>query len=142
MVLFFRVCIKISVLYHLPPPWIIFVLTFFTIVWICNWKIVSDFIFLKESLFFLHLKDLFAGYIIFGWQFSSLTIKMSLHDLTCIISESMCFFVVKFIYLFLVVLGLHCRVQTFSSCNERELLFIVVLGLLIAVACLVAEHRL
>ena len=54
----------------------------------------------------------------------------------------MCFFVVKFIYLFLVVLGLRCRVQTFSSCNERELLFIVVLGLLIAVACLVAEHRL
>ena len=96
----------------------------------------------SERIFiFLHLKDLFAGYI-FGWQFSSLTIKMSLHDLTCIISESMCFFVVKFIYLFLVVLGLRCRVQTFSSCNERELLFIVVLGLLIAVACLVAEHRL
>ena len=52
------------------------------------------------------------------------------------------FFVVKFIYLFLVVLGLRCCVQTFSSCNERELLFIVVLGLLIAVASLVAEHRL
>ena len=87
--LFFCVCIPISVLYNLPSPWIVFVFTFFTVVQKCYWKIVSDFISLKESLFYLHLKDLFAGYVIFGWQFSFLTIKMSLHDLTCIISENM-----------------------------------------------------
>ena len=48
----------------------------------------------------------------------------------------------KFIYLFLAALGLRCSAQTFSSCCERELLFIVVRGLVIAVASLVAEHGL
>ena len=47
-----------------------------------------------------------------------------------------------FIYLFLAALGLHCCVQAFSSCGEQGLLFVVVCGLLIAVASLVAEHRL
>ena len=48
-----------------------------------------------------------------------------------------------FIYLlFLAVLGLCCCVQAFSSCGERGLLFVVVRGLLIAVASLVAEHGL
>ena len=46
-----------------------------------------------------------------------------------------------FIYLFLVVLGLCCYVQAFYSCREQGLLFIVVCGLLIVVAVLVAEHR-
>ena len=46
------------------------------------------------------------------------------------------------IYLFLAVLGLRCSAQAFSSCGERGLLFIVVRGLLIAVAFLVAEHGL
>ena len=45
-------------------------------------------------------------------------------------------------YLFLVALGLRCCVWAFSSCGERELLFIAVRGLLIAVASLVAEHGL
>ena len=45
-------------------------------------------------------------------------------------------------YLFLSVLGLCCCVWAFSSWGERELLFVVVCGLLIAVASLVAEHRL
>ena len=40
------------------------------------------------------------------------------------------------------VLGLHCYPWAFSSWGERGLLFIVVPGLLIAVASLVAEHRL
>ena len=48
----------------------------------------------------------------------------------------------KFIYLFLAVLGLNCCMQAFSSCSEQGLLFVVVRGLLIAVASLVAEHRL
>ena len=46
------------------------------------------------------------------------------------------------IYLFLAVLGLRCCEQAFSSCGEQGLLFVVVRGLLIAVASLVAEHRL
>ena len=40
----------------------------------------------------------------------------------------------KLIYLFLVVLGLHCCVWAFSSCGEQGLLFLEVSGLLIAVA--------
>ena len=46
------------------------------------------------------------------------------------------------IYLFLAALGLRCCTRAFSSCGERGLLFIVVSRLLIAVASLVAEHRL
>ena len=46
------------------------------------------------------------------------------------------------IYLFLAVLYLHCCVWAFSSCSERGLLFVVVRGLLTAVASLVAEHGL
>ena len=44
--------------------------------------------------------------------------------------------------LFLAALGLHCCAQAFSSCGERGLLFVTVCVLLIAVASLVAEHRL
>ena len=40
------------------------------------------------------------------------------------------------------MLGLHCFAQAFSSCSEKELLFIVVDGLPTAVASLVAEHGL
>ena len=47
-----------------------------------------------------------------------------------------------FIYLFLAELGLCCCAWAFSSCGERGLLFVVVHGLLIAVASLVAEHGL
>ena len=51
----------------------------------------------------------------------------------------------NFIYLFilfLAALGLRCCAQAFSSCGEQGLLFVVVRGLLIAVASLVAEHGL
>ena len=44
------------------------------------------------------------------------------------------FLINLFIYLFLAVLGLCCCAQAFSSCGERGLLFVVVRGLLIAVA--------
>ena len=49
-----------------------------------------------------------------------------------------------FIYLFiyLAALGLRCCARAFSSFGERGLLFIVVRGLLIAMASLVAEHGL
>ena len=40
-----------------------------------------------------------------------------------------------FIYLFLAALGLCCCAGAFSSCGEQH-------GLLLAVACLVAEHGL
>ena len=46
-----------------------------------------------------------------------------------------------FIYL-LAALGLCCCAWAFSSCGEQGLLLIAVHGLLIAVAFLVAEHRL
>ena len=51
------------------------------------------------------------------------------------------FFFNKFVYLFLAVLGLHCCARAFSSCGEQGLLYVVVCGLLTAVASLV-EHRL
>ena len=43
---------------------------------------------------------------------------------------------------FLAALGLHYCARAFSSCDERGLFFIVVRGLLIAVASLIAEHGL
>ena len=43
-------------------------------------------------------------------------------------------------YVCMAALGLHCCPRAFSSCDERSLLFVVVHGLLIAVASLVAEH--
>ena len=47
-----------------------------------------------------------------------------------------------FIYfIFLAALGLCCCTRAFSSCGKWGLLFVVVCGLLIAVASLV-EHRL
>ena len=53
------------------------------------------------------------------------------------------FFLNKFIYyLFLAVLGLCCGTQAVSSWGEWGLLFVVVCGLLIAVASLVVEHGL
>ena len=52
------------------------------------------------------------------------------------------FFFNKFIYLFLVALGLRCCVRAFSSCSKGGLLFDAVRGLLIVVASLVAEHGL
>ena len=42
----------------------------------------------------------------------------------------------------MAALGLPCHVWAFSSCSEQGLLFLVVHGLLIAVASLVVEHRL
>ena len=42
----------------------------------------------------------------------------------------------------MAALGLCCCVRAFSSCGEQGLLFVVMRGLLIAVASLVAEHGL
>ena len=54
---------------------------------------------------------------------------------------SLCDFL-KLIYLFLAVLGLRCCAWAFCSCGEWGLLFVVVRGLLIAVASVVVEHGL
>ena len=51
-------------------------------------------------------------------------------------------FFINLLILFLAALGLHCCVWAFSSCSEWGLLFVVVHGLLIVVASLVAEHGL
>ena len=40
---------------------------------------------------------------------------------------------ISYRFFFLAALGLRCCVQAFSSCGERELLFVAVLGLLIMV---------
>ena len=52
------------------------------------------------------------------------------------------FFLNKFIYLFLAVLGLRFSVRAFSSCGERGPLFIAVREPLTIAASLVAEHKL
>ena len=53
------------------------------------------------------------------------------------------FLINKFIYLlFLAALGLCCCMRALSSCGEQGLLFVVVCGILIAVASLIAEHGL
>ena len=41
----------------------------------------------------------------------------------------------------MAALGLRCCVQAFSSCSERGLLFLVVHGLLIVVACFCCGAR-
>ena len=65
------------------------------------------------------------------------------HVVVCIRISFLFLFFKVFVCLFdLAVLGLHCRTQAFSSCGKRELLFIAVCGLLIAVASLVAKCRL
>ena len=55
----------------------------------------------------------------------------------------------SFLYLFIIIiiiilaaLGLRCCAWAFFSCGEQGLLFVAVHRLLIAVASLVAEHRL
>ena len=47
---------------------------------------------------------------------------------------------ITFIYLFMAVLGLRCCLGFFLVVTSRELLFVAIRGLLIAVASLAAEH--
>ena len=57
-------------------------------------------------------------------------------------SQAVSFLINLFIYLFLAALGLHCCARAFSGCSEQGVLFVVMRGLLIAVASLVAEQGL
>ena len=56
--------------------------------------------------------------------------------------QSVFFFLNKFIYLFLTVLGLRFCARAFSSCGEQGPLLIAVRGPLTVAASPVAEHRL
>ena len=62
--------------------------------------------------------------------------------MVCVFFFLILFYKFIYLFLFLAALGLRCWAQAFSSCGERGLLFIVVRGLLIAVAFLAAEHGL
>ena len=73
-------------------------------------------------------------------QQSDSVIHIYIHSFSYSFLFFICILNFYFIYLFLSVLGLVCCMRTFSSCCERGLLFIVMRGLLIAVASLVAEH--
>ena len=61
---------------------------------------------------------------------------------TYFLNKFLCLCICLSVYLFMAALGLRCCVWAFSSCGEQGLLFVVVLGLLIAVASLVVEHGL
>ena len=64
------------------------------------------------------------------------------HHPRCKDVKQTCFFsdgTIYYLIFFAAVLGPRC-VQAFSSCSEWGLLFLVVLGLLIAVASFVAEQ--
>ena len=87
--------------------------------------------------------DLGTDYELLFWANSSIfTNKICAHFQNYIKLHQ---FFKKFIYLiniFLAAQGLHCCMWAFSSCGQRGLLFVVVHGILIAVACLVVEHGL
>ena len=64
-------------------------------------------------------------------------------EIKAVLLEKLFFFKINlFIYLFVAELGLCCCARAFSSCGELELLFVAVCRFLVAVASLVAEHRL
>ena len=78
--------------------------------------------------------------LFFSYFFSKIFILLFAHFCDLIFKFFKNLFI--FIYLFLAVLGLCCCAWAFSSCSEQGLLFLGVCGPLLAVASLVAEHRL
>ena len=86
------------------------------------------------------------------WQYESLPVLQNISQKESTSSEEnkdtlrvlFLFFYkfIYFIYLSLAALSLRCYARAFSSCGERGLLFVAVLGLLIAVASFVEEHGL
>ena len=77
------------------------------------------------------------------WQWKQMGLWLEAVDL-CLKKNSWLAFFFLFIYLFfnLWLCWVFVAAQAFSSCGEQGLLFVVVCGLLIEVASLVAEHRL
>ena len=76
---------------------------------------------------------LFCKYENGKWALLTLQLRYSNYSLKDIYSWVL--------FLFLAALGLRCCTRAFSSCGERGLLFVVVRGLLTAVASLVGENR-
>ena len=91
---------------------------------------------LKFHFHLCSLRDLtLSGFTLFNQWYPLLFFgQLALHLFFCL-------FIYLFFYLWLS-LGLRCCTRAFSICGERELLFIAMCGLLIAVASLVAEHGL
>ena len=87
------------------------------------------------------VKPLYQGLTVHNWQ-PILNPYFDSKACVCIFNPYSVFLFVFNLFLFLAALGLLCCMQAFSSCGERGLLFIVVRGLLIALASLVAEHGL
>ena len=88
---------------------------------------------------------LFLASSLHGYLFGAILSQVSQRkDILIKASLLRCYFfnINLFIYLLLAALGLRCCMRASSSCGEQGLLFIAVRGLLIAVASLVAEHRL
>ena len=69
-------------------------------------------------------------------------INSTTHSLLISFTSPLLLFKTLFIYLFMAVLGLRCYAWAFSICGEQGLFFVVVHGLLIVVASVVAEHGL
>ena len=66
-----------------------------------------------------------------------------IHNSSIILYVDNSIYIYIYIYIYiLTALGLRCCVRAFCSCHKWGLFFIVVRSLLIAVASLVAEHRL
>ena len=92
--------------------------------------------------------SLWVGFLKFIITNNLFTCYSSIHILYFVLSLFWYFFFFnKFIYLFIYLFILGCiwvfvAVRAFSSCSERGLLFVVVRGLFIVVASLVAEHGL
>ena len=87
------------------------------------------------------VQQVLAGYLFYIWQCVWVNPKLLIYPpAPCNVSPLLLQFFI--LHLFLAALGLRCCVRASSSCSERELLFVVVRGLLIEVASLVAEHRL
>ena len=87
-----------------------------------------------DTKFSLEMTNLYLDLINF-------TIEMiDSQDVASTLTTFVLFFFLFFLYL--AALGLRCCTRAFSSCGEQGLLFVVVCGLLIAVASLVAEHGL
>ena len=85
----------------------------------------------------------FISGLIFMTSFLLLTLDFVCSSFSsCFRCKDSCLFEMFLVCLFLAVLGLCCCMRAFSSCGEWELLLVVVCGLLIAVASLVAEHKL
>ena len=84
----------------------------------------------------------FNGTIIFHCVDKCTEIELVLLWWACKLFSSNTIFFLTFYFIYLAALGLHCCMESFSSCGEWGLLFVVVHGLLTAVASLVVEHGL